>query len=346
MVGVGKGAANGILAKNAQALEQFEQVDIILMDKTGTLTEGKPKINQIIEMGEGYSSELIIQLAASVERSSEHPLAKPIIEHAKEQNIELLKVANFESLPGYGVTGNINNQKVLIGSVQCMKKNNIDLSHGIERVNKQGLDDYTSVYVAVDNHIVGVLTIEDPIKENAKTLLTQLQKQGLKVIMVTGDSEKSAKKVANQLNISDYFYQVLPADKAKIVSSYQNQGYKVAMAGDGINDAVALAQADVGIAMGNGTDVAIESAGIALLKGNLERLEKAYILSKSVMANIRQNLGLAFGYNLLCVPIAAGILYPISGILLTPIFAAMAMSLSSISVVLNALRLNFVKLQN
>ncbi len=339
MVGVGKGAKNGILIKDAESLEILEKVNTIIIDKTGTLTEGKPKLSKLYIHDSSRSEDDLLQLAASLEQNSEHPLAHAITSAAKEKNIDFLKVKEFKSITGKGVTGKINEQKISFGNKALMDslKLSADLLQAADEIRATGA---TVMFLADEKMVLGFIAVGDPIKESTLLAIEQLQKMNIQIVMLTGDNNITAKSVAGKLGIQHFRSDVLPEDKAKIVKKYKDEGYIVAMAGDGINDAPALSSAHVGIAMGSGTDVAIESAGVTLVKGDLDRIVSAINLSHAVMSNIRQNLFLAFVYNASGVPIAAGILYPFFGILLSPIFAAAAMSLSCLSVISNALRLN------
>ncbi len=339
MVGTGRGAHGGVLIKNAEALETLEKVDTLVIDKTGTLTEGKPRFTGATAQP-GFSEDELLRLAASLERSSEHPLAGAIVAAAEERGLQLSEPKAFQSSTGKGVSGSIEGKKVAAGNWALMR------DQGIERtaVPVVGGLDSTAVHVAVDGEYAGSITVADPLKQSAEGAISELQSQGLQIVMLTGDSQTVAEQVSKRLGIQDFRAEVLPGDKAAIVKDLQQQGRIVAMAGDGINDAPALAQANVGIAMGTGTDVAIESAGITLLKGDLSGIVRARKLSRATMKNIRQNLFFAFIYNSLGVPIAAGVLFPFFGILLSPILAAAAMSFSSVSVISNSLRLRSVKL--
>jgi Cu+-exporting ATPase len=343
MVGVGRGAAAGVLIRNAEALERMEKIDTLVVDKTGTLTEGKPKVVAIVA-ATGFQESEILQLAASVERSSEHPLADAIVRAAKERNIDPGKVDEFDSPTGKGATGKVGGKSVLLGNAAFL------VSRGIETqsLNEQGEalrdDGATVINIAVDGKLAGLFAIADPVKASTPDALKALAAEGIKVIMLTGDNRTTANAVARKLGITDVEAEVLPDQKSAVVAKLQNVGRVVAMAGDGVNDAPALAAAEVGIAMGTGTDVAMESAGITLLKGDLGGIVRARRLSQATMSNIRQNLFFAFIYNAAGIPIAAGILYPSFGILLSPIIAAAAMALSSVSVVGNALRLRVTRL--
>jgi Cu2+-exporting ATPase/Cu+-exporting ATPase len=335
IVGVGKGAENGILIKDAEALEKLSSVNAIVMDKTGTLTEGKPTVTDIL-LFENMDQKKFLQIASSVEKLSEHPLADAIVEKAKKENLEFLKVDNFRIEQGVGVFGEIAGQKIYIH-----KPNKNESNVEIRQFQDQGK---TVVEVEIDNKKIGIIAIADKIKENAKNVVDNLRKRGIEVIMLTGDNHLTANYIASLSGIKSVIAEVLPEDKANKIKELQLQGKKVAMVGDGINDAPALAQADVGIAMATGTDVAIESAGITLLYGDISKISKAINLSKATMMTIKQNLFWAFIYNIIGIPVASGLLYPFFGIILNPVFAGMAMALSSVSVVSNSLRLKTKKL--
>ena len=343
MVGTGRGARAGILIKNAEALETFQKVDTIALDKTGTLTQGKPELMDVVAFA-GETEDRVVRLAASLERGSEHPLGAAIVEAAQANSLGLIPPDGFRSLTGKGVVGIVGGHEVAVGNEKLFEELGIDSADWKSQAEAMRLNGETIVYVAVDGRAAGLLGIADPIKPEAADAIRDLQKEGLRVVMLTGDSETTAAAVARKLGITDFAAGVLPDHKADVVKKLQQQGRTVAMAGDGINDAPALAQANVGIAMGTGTDVAMESAGVTLLKGDLRALVRARRLSKAVMANIKENLFFAFVYNSIGVPIAAGILYPKFGWLLSPIIAAAAMSFSSVSVITNALRLRSVKL--
>jgi len=343
MVGTGRGASAGVLIKNAEALEAMEQIDTLVVDKTGTLTEGKPKLVSV-ETHSDMEESLFLRLVASLEQGSEHPLGAAIVEGVRERGLELFKLDQFESVTGQGIRGRINNQQVAIGNKALFASLDIDataLQQRAEALRKQG---QTVMLVAIDNLPAGLIGVADPIKETTREAITALHDEGIKIVMLTGDNRVTAEAVAEQLGIDDIQADVLPDQKSQVIKDLQAQGKKVAMAGDGINDAPALAQATIGIAMGSGTDVAMESAGITLVKGDLRGIVQALKLSRGTMTNIRQNLFFAFIYNSLGVPVAAGILYPFFGLLLSPMIAAAAMSLSSVSVIGNALRLRRVKL--
>ena len=343
MVGIGRGAGLGVLIKNAEALERMEKVDTIVVDKTGTLTEGRPSVTNIVAM-DGFSEHDLLRLAAGVERASEHPLALAIVAAAKDRDIDVPEVSDFDSPTGKGAVGTVDGKRIFLGGAVYLKENGIDVSAAAARANELRADGATAIFAAVDGRVAGILAIADSIKATTAEALAALRKEGVSVVMLTGDNRTTAEAVARQLGIDAVEAEVLPDQKSAVVLQLQREGHVVAMAGDGVNDAPALAAADVGIAMGSGTDVAIESAGITLLKGDLNGIVRARRLSEATMANIRQNLFFAFIYNAAGVPIAAGLLYPVFGILLSPVIAAAAMALSSVSVVTNALRLNRVTL--
>jgi Cu+-exporting ATPase len=343
MVGVGRGAQAGVLIKNAEALERMEKVDTLVVDKTGTLTEGKPKVVAVVP-AEGFDEMSVLKLAASVEVASEHPLAAAIVAAAKERNIELTRVMGFDSPTGKGAVGMVERQRVALGNPRFLAELGVATTPLEPQAEKFRGEGATSIFVAVDGDVAGVIAIADPVKASTAAALAALRADGLRVVMLTGDNRTTAEAIGRRLGIDEIAAEVLPDQKSAVVEKLQKEGRVVAMAGDGVNDAPALAAADVGIAMGTGTDVAIESAGITLLKGDLRGIVRARHLSKAVMRNIRQNLFFAFVYNAAGVPIAAGVLYPAFGILLSPVFAAAAMALSSVSVITNALRLRYVKL--
>jgi Cu+-exporting ATPase len=338
MVGVGRGAQEGVLIKNAEALERMEKVDTLVVDKTGTLTEGKPKVVAVVAHT-GFDEAQVLRLAASAERGSEHPLAAAIVAAAAERKLDLAPVRGFDAPAGKGVIGMVEGKRLALGSAKFLAELNIDtaaLAAEAERLRQDGV---TTIFLAVNGKLAGVIAIADPIKSTTQEALKTLVASGVRVVMLTGDNRTTALAVAKRLGIENVEAEILPDQKSAVIEKLAREGRIVAMAGDGVNDAPALAAAQVGIAMGTGTDVAIESAGITLLKGDLTGIVKARALSKAVMSNIRQNLFFAFIYNSAGVPIAAGILYPTFGILLSPIIAAAAMALSSVSVVGNALRL-------
>jgi len=343
MVGTGKGAMMGVLFKNAEALEVLRKVDTLVVDKTGTLTEGKPKLVSMTA-GEGFDELENLRLAATLERASEHPLAEAIVQGAEEKGVELTQADNFQSITGKGVTGVVDGHKVALGNLNLLQSLNIDAGDLPQQADSQRAEGQTVMLLAVDGKAAGLIGVADPIKETTPEAIRDLHSEGIRVVMLTGDSRKTAEAVAAKLDIDQVQAEVLPEQKAKVVKQLQAEGRIVAMAGDGINDAPALAQAHVGVAMGTGTDVAMESAGVTLVKGDLRGIVRARRLSHATMRNIRQNLFFAFIYNALGVPVAAGVLYPVFGILLSPIIAAAAMSFSSVSVIMNALRLRRVKL--
>jgi P-type Cu+ transporter len=343
MVGVGRGAQSGVLIKNAEALERMERIDTLVVDKTGTLTEGKPKVVAIVTAA-GFEENEALRLAAGVERASEHPLASAIVTAAQERGLTLSDVSEFDSPTGKGVVGVVEGRRISLGNTNFLKELGIEtaaLESEAERLREDGA---TAIFLAVDSKVAGVIAIADPIKSSTPEALKSLAQDGLRVVMLTGDNRTTAHAVARRLGIAQVESEVLPDQKSAVVEKLRKEGHAVAMAGDGVNDAPALAAADVGIAMGTGTDVAIESAGVTLLKGDLTGIVRARRLSEATMRNIRQNLFLAFIYNAAGVPIAAGTLYPLFGILLSPIIAAAAMALSSLSVVGNSLRLRRVRL--
>jgi Cu+-exporting ATPase len=338
MVGTGRGALAGVLIKNAEALERLEQVDTLIVDKTGTLTEGKPRLVAVMPLP-GWKESDLLRLAASLERGSEHPLAAAIVAGAQERGVQLAEACNFQSLTGEGVSGTVDGQPVILGNAKLFARLNLSLGELGEQAEALRREGQTAVFVAMDSRPAGLLAVSDPIKKSTLEAIKRLHGDGVRIVMVTGDSRSTAEAVARRLGINEVEAEVLPARKGEVVKKLQVQGRVVAMAGDGINDAPALAQADVGIAMGTGTDVAMESAGITLLKGDLRGIARARRLSRATMRNIRQNLFFAFIYNSIGVPVAAGVLYPVFGLLLSPMIAAAAMTFSSVSVISNALRL-------
>ena len=343
MVGVGRGAQAGVLIKNAEALERMEKVDTLVVDKTGTLTEGKPAVTAVVP-AEGFNETDVLRLAASVERASEHPLALAIVAAAEKRGLPLAAVAHFDSPTGRGAVGIVEGRRIVLGNARFLRDEDVQtdvLAAEAERLRQDGA---TAIFAAVDGRVAGVLAIADPVKGSTSEALAALKAAGVKVVMLTGDNATTAKAVARRLGIDDVEAEVLPDQKGAVVQRYKRAGRVVAMAGDGVNDAPALAAADVGIAMGTGADVAIESAGVTLLKGDLTGIARARSLSQATMGNIRQNLFFAFIYNALGIPVAAGVLYPFFGILLSPVIAAAAMALSSVSVVGNAARLRRVQL--
>ncbi len=343
MVATGKGASVGVLFKNAEAIETLRKVNTLVVDKTGTLTEGKPKLIKVVA-APGTDENRLLLLAASLEKSSEHPLAAAIVEGAKHQGLHLLDTKNFDSHTGRGVSGKVDGQTVLLGNNKLLEEFKIDAGTMAEQALFMRSEGQTVMFVAVAGKIGGLLSVADPIKTTTPEAIRKLHAEKIRIVMLTGDNKATAEAVAGRLNLDEVMAEVLPDEKAAAVKQFQHQGHIVAMAGDGINDAPALAQAEVGIAMGTGTDVAMESAGVTLVKGDLTGIVRARRLSRATMGNIRQNLFFAFIYNSLGVPVAAGVLYPVFGILLSPIIAAAAMSFSSVSVVVNALRLRGVKI--
>ncbi len=343
MVATGRGAQAGVLIKNAEALERFAKVDTLILDKTGTLTVGRPKLTDVTAFG-GFDEARLLTLAASLERGSEHPLARAIVSGAEERGLALSSPEDFDSVTGKGVKGRVKGEEIALGNARMLEDLGIDTDPCAEAADALRADGKTAMFVAVGGKVAGLIGVADPVKETTPEALQALHREGLKVVMVTGDNARTAQSVASRLDIDEVRAEVLPDEKARIVKEYQSRGAMVAMAGDGVNDAPALAQANVGIAMGTGADVAIESAGITLVKGDLLGIVRARKLSQATMANIRQNLFFAFAYNALGVPVAAGILYPFIGLLLSPMIAAAAMSMSSLSVVGNALRLRRIRL--
>jgi Cu+-exporting ATPase len=343
MVGVGRGAQEGVLVRDAAVLERLEKVTTVVVDKTGTLTEGKPTLQNVI-VARGFDENDVLRLAAAVESPSEHPIARAIVEGARLRKFALPQVNEFDSDPGLGVRGEVDGRRVLVGNLRLMQQHDIAIDEMMKLADNERAGGATAVYAAIDGEPAGLLIIADAIKLTTPAAIEALRKSGVRVIMLTGDGARTAEAVGRALGLEEVVADVLPQDKAAVVKRLQNEGEVVAMAGDGVNDAPALAQADVGIAMGTGTDVAMESAGVTLVRGDLRGIERALRLSRRTMRNIRQNLFFAFGYNALGVPIAAGVLYPAFGILLSPVIASLAMSLSSVSVIGNALRLRTVTL--
>jgi Cu+-exporting ATPase len=343
MTATGRGAQAGVLIKNAEALERFARVDTLMIDKTGTLTVGKPRLVAVLPEA-GHDEAEVLRLAASLERGSEHPLAEAIVAGAEERGVKLAKAEDFEAVTGKGVKGVVDGRRVALGNARMVADLGIDAGDTGEAANERRDQGETVMFVVVEGAIAGLISVADPVKETTPAALAALHALGFRIIMATGDNERTAKAVAGRLGIDEIRAEVLPEDKARIIKELQAEGRKVAMAGDGVNDAPALAQADVGIAMGTGADVAIESAGLTLVKGDLGGIVRARRLSLATMRNIRQNLFFALIYNTAGVPVAAGVLYPFFGLLISPIFAAAAMSLSSVSVVGNALRLRTVKI--
>jgi len=343
MVGVGKGATAGVLIKNAEALERFEKIDTLVVDKTGTLTEGKPRVISLIP-AEGFDEATVLSLGASLERASEHPLAAAIVTSAKQRGLAMQDVIDFASITGKGVTGRIGSRHVAVGNAKLLYDFGIAATDLETRADELRHEGATAMFVAVDSKPAGIIAVADPIKVTTPAALARLREDGVRIVMLTGDNRTTAQAVAAELGIADIEAEVLPEQKNAIVRRLRSEGHAVAMAGDGVNDAPALAEADVGVAMGTGTDVAMESAGVTLVKGDLAGIARARSLSRATMRNIRQNLVLAFVYNVLGIPLAAGVLYPAFGLLLSPIVAAAAMSFSSVSVIGNSLRLRFAQL--
>jgi Cu+-exporting ATPase len=343
MVATGKGATMGVLFKNAEAIEQMRKVDTLVVDKTGTLTEGKPKLVSI-EPGPGFDETRVLHFAASLERGSEHPLAAAIVAGAEARGIALASAESFQSLTGRGVRGRVDGREVVLGNRKLLDDLKVDPGKLAEKAEAMRADGQTAMFLVVDASAAGLIGVADPIKQTTPEAVRQLREDGIRVVMLTGDSRTTAQAVGKKLGLDDVIAEVLPEEKAGIVKRLQGEGRFVAMAGDGINDAPALAQAQVGIAMGTGTNVAMESAGVTLVKGDLRGIVRARVLSRATMRNIRQNLFFAFVYNSVGVPVAAGVLYPAFGLLLSPMIAAAAMSFSSVSVIGNALRLRHLKL--
>jgi Cu+-exporting ATPase len=343
MVGTGRGASVGVLVKNAEALERLESVDTLVVDKTGTLTEGKPVLAGVLVYG-GHRTDDVLQLAAALEQGSEHPLATAILTAAKKRSVTLPSVDSFRAIPGKGIEGRITGTRAALGNPAMMAEAGVPIDRAAADAARLRREGQTVMFLAVDGALAGLIGVVDPIKPTTAEAIHDLHREGLHIVMLTGDNETTARAVAETLGIDDVRADVLPTDKREVIRQLQHEGRVVAMAGDGINDAPALAEAAVGIAMGTGTDVAIESAGITLLKGDLRGIVRARRLSRATMRNIRQNLFLAFAYNVVGVPVAAGILYPIIGVLISPIWASAAMTLSSVSVIGNALRLRRVAL--
>jgi Cu+-exporting ATPase len=343
MTATGRGATVGVLIRNAEALERFEKVDILIVDKTGTLTEGKPRLVAVLPEP-GHDEAEVLRLAATLEKGSEHPLAEAIVTGAGERGLTLAEAAEFEAVTGKGVKGLVDGRQVALGNLKLVADLGLATGQLAGKADARRDQGETVMFVIVGGELAGLVSVADPVKDTTPAALAALHSLGLKIIMATGDNERTARAVAARLGIDDIRADVLPEDKARIIAEFQAQGHKVAMAGDGVNDAPALAQADVGIAMGTGADVAIESAGLTLIKGNLDGIVRARRLARATMRNIRQNLFFALVYNALGVPVAAGLLYPFTGTLIGPIFAAFAMSASSLSVVLNALRLRAARI--
>ncbi|MET0543022.1 MAG: copper-translocating P-type ATPase, partial [Variovorax sp.] len=343
MVGIGRGAQSGVLIRDAEALERMEKVDTLVVDKTGTLTEGRPRV-VMVQTAEGFDAQQLLQRLASVERASEHPLAGAIVAEALARKLALLPVSDFDSPVGKGVVGVVDGARVVCGSAMFLAENGIDVGVVSGDAQKSSAKAATVIFVGIDGRLAGFVAIADPIKASTPQAIAALRKENIRVVMLTGDGKTTAQAVGRALGIDEVIAEVLPQDKASVVQRFKAEGRTVAMAGDGVNDAPALAAADVGIAMGTGTDVAMESAGVTLLHGDLLGIVRARRLSQATMRNIRLNLWFAFGYNALGIPIAAGLLYPFFGVLLSPVVAAAAMALSSVSVIANSLRLRLQRL--
>jgi Cu+-exporting ATPase len=343
MVATGRGAMAGVLIKDAQALEAMEKVDTLVVDKTGTLTEGKPKLVNL-HVEDGFAENELLRLAASLERASEHPLSEAIVNGAKERGVELKRADEFETINGMGIVGNVNGHKIAVGNTKLLESLNIENAKLSEKADIERDEGRIVILVAVDSKAAGFISVADPVKASSKKAIQDLHGEGIRVVMLTGDNRATAEIVAKQLEIDEVHAEVLPQEKADIIKELQAHGHIVAMAGDGINDAPALALSHVGIAMGTGTDIAMHSADITLVKGDLRGIVRARVLSRAAMRNIRQNLFFAFFYNSVGIPIAAGALYPFFGLLLSPMIAAAAMSFSSVSVIANSLRLRKTEL--
>jgi Cu+-exporting ATPase len=343
MVGTGRGATGGVLLKNAEALERLERVDTLVVDKTGTLTEGKPKLMTVVAFG-GRSEADVVRFAAALERSSEHPLAAAILSGARERALEIPAVSEFRSVPGKGLVARVDGVSAALGNIAMMEEAGVETNAAQSKADELRREGQTVMFLAHDGQLAALLGVADPIKATTVEAIAALHAEGLRIVMLTGDNRVTAEAVARQLHIDEIRADVLPAEKRAVVQELQRAGLIVAMAGDGVNDAPALAEAAVGIAMGTGTDVAIESAGITLVKGDLRGIVRARRLSRATMRNIRQNLFLAFVYNAVGVPVAAGVLYPFTGTMISPIWASAAMTFSSVSVIGNALRLRRTQL--
>ncbi len=342
MVGTGKGAENGVLIKSGGALETAHKVQSIIFDKTGTITEGKPKVTDIL-VSEGIDKKYLLQVAATAEKGSEHPLGEAIVKKAEEEKLELFEGKDFRAIPGKGIEVIIENKKVLLGNLKLMEEYKVDINEFMDKSNKLSKEGKTPMFISIENKIKGIIAVADTLKENSKKAIEELHNMGVEVVMITGDNKNTAEAIGKQVGIDKIFSEVLPKDKANWVKKLQQEEKIVAMVGDGINDAPALAQADIGIAIGSGTDVAIESADIVLIKSDLMDVPTALKLSRATIKNIKENLFWAFGYNTLGIPVAMGILHIFGGPLLNPMIAAAAMSFSSVSVLLNALRLRGFK---
>jgi Cu+-exporting ATPase len=343
MVGTGKGAEQGILIKDAEALENFRKIDFVIFDKTGTLTEGKPRVTDIVTYN-NYNEDEVLKVAASGEKKSEHPLAEAIVNEAEKRKLELLPVTDFNSIPGHGIEISLDQSKIFLGNQKLMEDQKIDLKIARDEDIRLANEGKTPMFIGKDNTLMGIIAVADVLKENSEKAIKELHELKIKVAMLTGDNKRTAEAIARTVGIDRVLAEVLPEDKSKEVKKLQAEGYKVAMVGDGVNDAPALTQSDVGVAIGAGTDVAMESAKIVLMKSDILDVVKAYKLSRATLRNIKQNLFWAFAYNLTGIPIAAGVLYPFFGFLLSPVIAAAAMAFSSISVLSNALRLKAAKL--
>jgi Cu+-exporting ATPase len=343
MVGTGRGATAGVLIKNAEALEVLEKIDTLIVDKTGTLTEGKPQLATVIS-APGQSENEILRIAASLERGSEHPLAAAIVNGAEKKGLKLMDAREFRSITGKGIVGSVDGKRVALGNRKLLEEFHVEPGNLWDRSEDLRKDGQTVMYVVIEGAVAGLLSVADPVKQSTPEAIRMLHGEKIRIVMLTGDNRTTADAVAKKLDIDEVQAEVLPEQKGEVVKALQAQRRMVAMAGDGVNDAPALAQAHVGIAMGTGTDVAMESAGVTLVKGDLRGIAKARRLSRATMRNIRQNLFFAFVYNVAGIPIAAGVLYPFFGVLLSPVIASVAMTFSSVSVIGNALRLNKVQL--
>jgi Cu+-exporting ATPase len=344
MVGIGKAAEAGVLIRNGEALQTASKITAMILDKTGTITIGAPKVTDI-NLANNFTEQKVMQLVASLESGSEHPLALAIVESAKEQGIKLLKVNHFNAIAGHGVEADVDGHQLFFGNEKLMYQRGIDLTGYVERAQRLANEAKTPMYFAIDNQFAAIIAVADPIKNDSIAAIKRLQNAGIRVVMLTGDNRDTAKAVAKKVGIDEFFAEVLPEEKSQKVQSLQREGEIVGMTGDGINDAPALAMADVGFAIGTGTDIAIESADITLMRGSLHGLADAIAVSKATLRNIKQNLLGAFIYNIAGIPIAAGILYPFFGLLLSPVIAGAAMAFSSLTVVSNANRLRFFKAQ-